>query len=224
MISFNHNFIFIHIPKTGGTSIQSILKKYSNDRIQYNDKSDPNKSFLVFNDELGVKKHSRLREYKNAIDDNTYKKMFKFAVIRNPWDMMISWYFSPHAGRTQLDRDKFIKLLYSVPRPRSFLLLPSVKTRILEKIYENGKLPDYLYNIKLDRNINYLMKFESLESEWDKVCQLIGIKQEILPKKHKSKRLHYSHYYDNELKELVAKKFALEIKYMGYKFENKESD
>ncbi|MDJ0729444.1 MAG: sulfotransferase family 2 domain-containing protein [Crocosphaera sp.] len=222
MISLSHNFIFVHIPKTGGTSIQSLLMKYSEDRIVYKDKSNPNNSFWLFNDQLSLKKHSKLKEYKNKIDYDTYKKMFRFAVIRNPWDMMISWYFSPHSGRTQWDRDKFIKLLYSVPRPRNFLLLPSLKTRILEKIYENLKIPDSLYNIKLDRDIDYLIKFENLESDWNKVCKLIGITPETLPKKHKSKRLHYSHYYDDELKELVANKFVLEIKYMGYKFENKD--
>ena len=33
MISLKHHFLFIHVPKTGGNSIQNILADYSEDTL-----------------------------------------------------------------------------------------------------------------------------------------------------------------------------------------------
>lgn len=33
MLSTSHNFLFIHVPKTGGNSLQNVLSEYADDKI-----------------------------------------------------------------------------------------------------------------------------------------------------------------------------------------------
>jgi len=62
----------VHIPRTGGTSIEFQLRQ-----------SDPG---------LLGKKHESLFDIKERFDPTGY---FKFSFIRNPWDIVISKYFAP---------------------------------------------------------------------------------------------------------------------------------
>ena len=201
MLSLKNKFLFIHVPKTGGNSIQNILKEYSEDRIVTIGKhQDGIERFEVRNDKYPITKHSTLSEYKRFLDKNVYDAMFKFATIRNPWDMMISFYFSPHLNLKKWNKRKFCKLLKNVQPLRFYITT--------------------LSNQDLIENIDYLIRFENLENDFRKVCQKISIPFEKLKIRNQSKRYHYSFYYDDEMVELVKNKFSEEIQYGKYAFEN----
>ena len=68
MINNEYEFIFMHIMKTGGSSIEKL-----------------------FNYE-GIK-HQRPIELINILGQTTWDSYFKFTFVRNPWDRTISEYF-----------------------------------------------------------------------------------------------------------------------------------
>lgn len=202
MISIQNNFLFIHVPKTGGNSIQNVLKAYSEDDIVILAKhQDGIDRFEVRNKSYDMTKHSTLSHYKSILGPDLYPSLFKFATIRNPWDMMISFYFSPHRGVKEWDRNAFIALLNNVKKIRHYVCSET-------------------QSLKIDSELDYLMKFENLDEDFRKVCKNLGILDAFLPKRNQSIKKHYSKYYDVELIEIISAEFKEEIKFGDYRFEN----
>src|SRR5690606_13135991 len=97
VLSDQKKFLFIHLPKTGGNSIQTLLKAYSEDKIVcLNALQDGVERFEIRNEYPSLHKHSSLSDYKRELPETTFLNLFKFSTIRNPWDRAISHYFSPH--------------------------------------------------------------------------------------------------------------------------------
>ncbi|MDO6562455.1 sulfotransferase family 2 domain-containing protein [Amphritea sp. 1_MG-2023] len=202
MISIQKKFLFIHVPKTGGNSIQNILKVYSEDDIVVLAKhQDGIERFEVRNKIYDIKKHSILSHYKSVLEPDTYESLFKFATIRNPWEKMISFYFSPHRGVKKWDRNNFIALLNNVAPLRHY-------------VCEGAQ------SIKVDSELDYLIKFENLDEDFGIVCKNLGIPEITLPRRNQSNRRHYSKYYDSELIQLVEDRFKEEIEFGNYSFKN----
>ncbi|NES76457.1 MULTISPECIES: sulfotransferase family 2 domain-containing protein [unclassified Okeania] len=217
MISVEKNFLFVHVPKTGGNSIQTILKNYSEDIIINLAKHhDGVERFEVRNNKYNIKKHSTLNEYKSVLSPKQLKKMFKFATTRNPWDRCISFYFSPSRGVKEWNRNDFILFVNKVKPLHHYIKVEPFINKVARKL----KMPININTGRLDRDIDFLIRFENLEEDFQRVCKNIDIPHITLPKYNKSERKHYSKYYDQELKEIVGKKFKEEIELVGYEFES----
>ena len=98
---------------------------------------------------------------------------------------------------------------------------------------------DYLFNENGEQLVDFIGRFEHLQKDFSQVCQHLNISDSTLPHKNSSysfrrlwtrklrhlfslnKRVkkHYSEYYDEELKQLVADIYAQDIALFGYEFE-----
>lgn len=202
MLSKNKKFLFIHLPKTGGNSVQEKLRLYSEDKIvRITEIQDGVERFEVRNEFTGLTKHSSYADYERLLPPDLMQSLFVFTTIRNPWERMISFYFSPHRKISTWNRGEFVSLL------------TQVKT-----------LPELLGSQRSDMNLhwsdnaNFIMKFESLDNDFQIVCEKLGLKYNTLNVRNKSERDDYKTYYDDELVEIVRQKFHEEIDFGKYEF------
>src|SRR6266852_1175264 len=69
------------------------------------------------------------------------------------------------------------------------------------------------------RNVDHIMRFENLAEDFSALSGTLGLRAVRLPQYNRSNREHYSKYYNDELRELVRKRFASEIERFGYTFD-----
>jgi len=171
MISISHNWLFIHISRTGGNSIQSVLARYSEDRLTSGDLQDGIDRFGV-QGPYTRNKHFRLQDYADAVPPEIFSKLFKFTVVRNPWARAISWFFMPlkwiSMGRQpHWSADEFQRDIGHMPSMAPML--------------EVNGVPGQL---------DMLLRFETLETDFAALTARLGITSEAaLP--HRNRKLAY---------------------------------
>jgi len=215
LISLPKRFLFIHVPKTGGNSIFQALREYSDERIiTPGPVQDGVERFGTVNDSYPtIVKHSSLSEHREALPPEVFRSLYRFAILRNPWERMISWFFSPHRqlpqkdrrpghGAGLWDREHFVRFLSRRQDTRHYTCFPGSPT--------------------LSHDLDFLLRFEQLDEHFAAVCRRLDIPARPLPKYNRSNRQHYSRYYDDELQALVGGMFREEIDFGGYRFERAE--
>ena len=201
MISLQKRFLFVHIPKTAGNSIQSVLRDYSEDQlVALRKEQDGLERFGLRNPRYDLKKHSTLSEYHEALGDEQFRNLYKFTCVRNPWDRMVSYYFTPTQNPETLNEKKFRETIFKAVSVADYLRL------------EKGEQDPFA-------NVDCIMRFENLADDFCAVCNTIGSPPPALPRYNRSSRDHYSKYYDDELREFVRARFAAEIERFNYRFE-----
>ena len=200
MISHKHKFIFVHIPKCGGTTIE----KFFLDKDGVDCDWSRNAPLGSLSEES--KKKYRLEPGQHA-PFNSFQKEFKekyfsFTFARNPWSKMVSeWAY-----------------FYEQKDPITF---KEFTQRMINPDH-NNKHPYSGWHFKsqhiFSKGCKFIGRFESLQKDFNHACDKIKIPRQELPHENKSKHKHYTDYYDNETREIVAEKYAEDIEYFGYKF------
>jgi hypothetical protein len=191
MLIPKYHTIYIHVRKTGGTSIKGAFGS------------------LLLQPEKHPSLQRMLELYPEAID------FYKFAFVRNPWDWIVSLYeYAKHQRYINLSFDKFIVGL----QDRSFYqekhtLAPRVLIPQLQMLTTDGSADP----IKL--GIDFIGRFEQLEKHFEVVCKKIGHPHKKLPHLTVTKHPHYRTYYvDNNLRDIVGDLYTVDIDTFGYTF------
>lgn len=214
LLSHKNKWIFIHEPKTGGTSIAQLLRPHCDvEGIHAPQIRDPNIP-LGPKQSKDYKQHDTLQKVNETLMSQNYDpgEYFSFCFVRNPWDALVSLYHYYH------------KLVETVQNPmqNAINVVTNCKTfdDFLKSSYwgptRSGAWKDYYeQNIRL---MSYVCKFENIQQDFDTVCDKIGIPQQQLSHKNKSKHKHYTEYYNDETKQIVATRRAQFIEHFEYKF------
>ncbi len=215
MIVHKHKIIFIHIPKTAGSSIE---KFFGIDKISHKwDRS--NRLFLkgwdpVHKIHLQHAKALDLLDKKLILQDVWYE-YFKFAFVRNPWDRAHSDYLWMKGDR-KIEGSFEDYILKKGVFEKHLTNLDSMHTRGDHVFPQN----EFVYDEKGNCLVNFVGKFENLQADFRKVCSMAGVEYKELPHEKKSKFLKpsYREFYDQSKKDLVADVYSKDIELFDYQF------
>lgn len=201
MLSIKHNFLFLHIPKTAGNSIQSALLPFS---CEYKVLTAPfhegHERFELRNDVYHTQKHSTLVDYAEILPEQMFRNIKKISILRNTFERVVSHYFSPSGGRQVWDERKFCAFVNERVKPlRHYIGLP-------------GQNLDAAV-----MNLDYLLRFEKLEADFSSMCEDLRLNVQQLAHLNRSVRLDVWHYYNDSLITFVYERFQEEIDFFSFK-------
>ena len=189
MIIHEYKTIFIHIPKNAGTSI----KHYFSDNVE-----EPFK-------------HRTIYDIKKQYPD-LYKNYKKFAIVRNPYDRMVSWYSyltGYYIGNSNLNIVKEGKIV-GVKKADINGFQEWIKD--MDSLWMNRKHLLNCQNTWVDNSVE-ILKYENLENDLSNFFN-IEIK---LQKKNKSSIYDYLKYLNKEIISIINKKYDKDFKKFNYK-------
>ena len=210
-ISYSHNFIYIHVGKTGGSNIARALEPYTHDARGY--------LWNRFWWRLGVhvnyigpkqwryfRRHATALTGRRYLPASFYDQAFKFAFVRNPWDWMVSLY-------------NYLLLTPSHRHHAKIKAMSGFAEYVQFEITQNKRFQHPFVTDRSGRLIvDCLGRFENLHSDFDQICRHLGIESKIPSIKVSPKR-DYRSYYTHETRELVSRHFHRDIELLGYHFD-----
>lgn len=217
LLSPRYRFLFVHIAKTGGTSVRAALE-----RVRWR---DPwywlmwpcHRLSHLTGHRLGTKfpRHAKAIAAKEMLPRELYDALFKFAFVRNPWDLQVSSFHHIRRERPQHlggheDFASFLRWKLDPERPYQFHLDTSIERQ-----------SDYLIDLHGNLIVDFVGRYERLHDDFAVACERIGIPCPVLPHRRQAtdRKKDYRSYYTDDTAALVAAHFAADVERFGYTFD-----
>ncbi len=215
-ISHRRRCVFVHIPKTGGTSIEHALGM----RARHARESRKKMFGPVLSDDLramelssGFLQHLTMRELLRLHPHDALHGYFSFAIVRNPWDRMVSIYFRPDRDMLEQARAQGVEL-------EGLEFGDFVEASMDVEHAHLRPQHEYVTDDAGHVIVDLVGRFETLEASFQEVRERLGVRRR-LPVKYASpsrpSRDHRPHYTERT-RALVAERYARDIEIFDYAF------
>lgn len=200
MISHELQFIFIHIPKTSGNSLSLFLQKYlANTIIQRDSNRGKNQGIDVICEKTKKDiKHEKIAYYYKMYPNKT-KQYFKFTIVRNPYDRILSFYFWSKRNAIY-NRTEFIKFIK--------------ENKDFQYDYIMHKGTHHFHIVHYE---NMMEELKQLPVFKEKDKDISFEKYPVLNASENSKK-RFQDRYDKELQDLVYNKWKKDFELFGYSY------
>lgn len=213
IVSPGRRYIFVHIPKTGGTAMaQALEARAMKDDILVGDtpKALRRKRRLQGLETAGrLWKHSTLAEAEGLYARHELEGYFIFTLVRNPWDRMVSYY---HWLRVQGFAHPAVGLAQRLGFPE-FVAHPETQAAI-----RATPASRYMRDGAGTERASCYLRLEHLEADMAPLEAHLGFRPEMGRANASQREADYRVYYDAGTAELVGELCAEDVARFGYSF------
>ena len=204
------NILFIHIPKTGGSFVESTFGKYA--------QKSPTLSIKA------ARGHLTYREYElvfrqNSLDIGTFHT---FCVVRNPWAWHFSWFNylknDKDGLKSGMPLEHYLFQSFSFNDYVEWLTQPD--RHLISKGYMHYQQKDFIVNDEGDVVVNEVLKQEELYTELQGFVRKHNLSIVVKDKSVNvsTKDDYRAHYSDSSI-EIIEQKHADDIRLFNYAFD-----
>ena len=213
-ISHRYNFIFFCSPKTGSESVRELLDPYSDfSSTVYRKRTIENPFYS----------HMRPVEAEKYFSDfgwsfNNYRK---FVCVRNPWARLVSLYemIKQNANQSGSEADFKNWLLSTKPHGSGGGGADWKRWRK----YGTYSIDNYVCDDEGRLLVDKVIKLENINTDLPYYLKQLGIpdgcKLRVPHSNTRSKKKHYSQYYDTESDEFIKHNYQYDIDNFDYQLE-----
>jgi hypothetical protein len=199
----------VEIPKTGSTSIRNVIDKPRENphrtivQIRAQMREQPKPQWGI---ERGLVKMGAWG--RAAAGELQFCRYYKFGVVRNPWDRVVSLYLRKEGiqMQDQMDFESFVDWIQN--SSDTCIHCQGIRYQA-----------DWLRDKNGMTLVDFIARFENLEEDWKIIARRLGL-VETLPRNNangEGKR-HYTDYYTPRTREVIGNKFAEDIRLFNYRF------
>lgn len=213
IISRGRRYVFVHIPKTGGTSMTLALeaRAMKDDIILGDTPKGRNRRRRLQGAETRGRlwKHATLADIDGLIRPGELDDLFVFTLVRNPWDRMVSYY---EWLKVQTFDHPAVHLAKAYPFD-SFLSDEATQTAL-----RAWPARRYVTDAQGREHCNLFIRLEHFHTDARQLEAHVGFALN-LPRVNRSDRAaHYEGYYSPSLRQIVDDCCAEDIRRFGYTF------
>ncbi len=229
IISHKHKFIFMKTRKTAGTSIQTALT----------DICGPDDIISSDIDTVGRNEdkscwdghpHPHLWDVRNLVGEEIFNSYFKFAFIRNPFDVSVSRFYWNINGKGQkgyeLTKDGFNEWIKeytssSIFHKAEYYAINMAYPFLFSDNFVNNDHSMIDCNLRGRAfDLDYVGRYENLVDDFKDICSVLKLGEIELPNKKGGmrKKKSYKDMYTDESVVKVANAFSTDLDLLGYGF------
>lgn len=202
--------IFVHVYKTGGTSVTQALQAHVGPLERRLHRSGRCRNGLAFRDAYhNLAPHCTAREIRDQLPNGLFARCFKFAFVRNPWSLQLSLF-------------RYVLRSSDHPQHSDFAALSSLEAYIqwLETL-PNG--PQRVQcDFVMDENgkplLDFIGRFERLGQDFAAVANRFGWRPNLPHLNASGDDPDYRQFYTPRSRDIIARLHRADIETFGYDF------
>lgn len=216
ILSRGRRYIFVHAPKTGGTSLALALeaRAMADDVMLGDTPKAKNRRHRLKGVETSGRlwKHAMLTDLTGLVSQDEIERFFVFTLVRNPWDRMVSYY---HWLREQSFEHPAVALAGQLDFGAFVSHRETVESL---RRYPYGR---YVADADGVERANLFIRLEHLREDIVPLESHLGFSLGDVPHANRSSRSpDFRGYYTDSAAEIVADTCAEDISRFSYRFDD----